>query len=102
MLLSDLDREKLTKKKIRAVIVKVARWKSLAEVLQTRHNLEKMEAMENNLQQLILGLGASLKMSGSPRNKSSKQAILKQTKEANLLPLSHLLGTSRGIEVLGS
>ena len=102
MLFSDLDREKLTKKKIKAIIVKVAQWKSLAEVLQTSHNLEKMEAMENDLQQLILGLGACLKTSGSPKNKSSKQAVLKQSKEVSLLPLSHLPGTSRGVKVLGS
>lgn len=43
------------------VIVKVARWKAVAEGLQTTENLEKIEAMDAELQRLMVGIGATLK-----------------------------------------
>ncbi|RDB15031.1 Protein CHROMATIN REMODELING 5 [Hypsizygus marmoreus] len=63
----NLDRDKLTKAKIKAVIVKVARWKSLADVLHTKDNLDKMEVMEEELKRLMVGLGARLPVTGGTK-----------------------------------
>ena len=63
--------------KIKAAIVKVARWKSLAEVLRTQDNLEKMESMEEELGHLMLGLGAKIKPPPASKNKCSKPLTLK-------------------------
>jgi hypothetical protein len=66
----DLDREKPTKTKIKAVIVKVMRWKGLAEILQTTGVERKIEEMEAELERLMVGLGADVKPAAS--TKSSK------------------------------
>jgi len=62
-----------------------------------------MEAMEEELKRLMLGLGANLKASPSPtlKNKSSRFVILKRSKAANLLLLSHLPGKRRRTEDFG-
>lgn len=76
-LLSELDKERPTKVKIKAAIVKVARWKSLAEVLRTEDNLEKMESMEEELGRLMLGLGAKIKTPPASKDKRRKPLALK-------------------------
>lgn len=52
----------MTKRAIRTVINKVAAWRTHAEVLQTRENLEKMEKMDEELKRLMVGLGAKLEV----------------------------------------
>ena len=55
-----LKKEKLTKTILKRVIVRVARWKALAEILCTKDNLEKIDQMDEELKELMLGLGAEV------------------------------------------
>lgn len=57
----DLDRDKLTKAKLTAVIRAVARWKDIAQILNSPDNLQKIEEMEDELGRLMSGLGATVK-----------------------------------------
>ncbi|TFK60185.1 hypothetical protein BDN72DRAFT_779739 [Pluteus cervinus] len=57
---ADLDRDKLTKRKIDAVITKVARWKTLAEIVSPVESEELIEEMDGELRTLLSGLGADL------------------------------------------
>lgn len=57
--------------------------------------------MEEELHQLIVGLGASLKAPSAPKNKSSKLAFLKRSKEANPLLFSLVPGKRGGVEIFG-
>jgi TATA-binding protein-associated factor len=52
-----LDRDTISKKKVTAVIRAVGRWKLLAELFCTETNLEKIEDMNEELQQLLAGIG---------------------------------------------
>lgn len=52
---------------MKTVIVKVARWKALAEVLRTQENLEAMEAMDEELKRLMAGLGAKVAVSSKKK-----------------------------------
>jgi hypothetical protein len=61
-----LDKEKPTKSKIKAVIIKVVRWKSLADVLRSDANVEKMATMDAALAQLMFGLGAKVEAATPP------------------------------------
>lgn len=72
----DLDRDKLTKTKIKSVIVKVSRWKALADVIHTKGNMEKMEAMEEELKRLMVGLGANIKVTGTKKSSGKLQRTL--------------------------
>ncbi|KAK2459737.1 hypothetical protein APHAL10511_008248 [Amanita phalloides] len=56
----NLQRDKLTKTNIRAVIIKVACQRALAEVINMKENVEKIERMEEELQSLMLGLRVQL------------------------------------------
>lgn len=55
-----LNREKPTRVALKAVIVRVARWKLVAEQLQSAETMVKMEKMEAELACLMLGLGANV------------------------------------------
>ena len=57
---SVLKKEKLTKTILKRVIVRVARWKVLAEILCTKDNLEKIDQMDEELKELMHGLGAEV------------------------------------------
>jgi hypothetical protein len=57
---SVLKTEKLTKTILKRVIVRVARWKALAEILCTKDNLEKIDQMDEELKELMHGLGAEV------------------------------------------
>ncbi|GLB33117.1 putative helicase [Lyophyllum shimeji] len=72
---NNLDRDKLTKAKIKSVIEKVARWKALAEVLQTNENVQKMEEMEDELKRLMVGLGAKLQVISTKKNGSGMTKV---------------------------
>lgn len=52
------------------MIVKVSRWKALAEVLQYKRDVATMEEMEDALTDLMIGLGAQLKASSAKRKTS--------------------------------
>lgn len=71
--MTELDKKKPTKAKLRSVIVKVARWKALVDVLQTDDDVVKIEKMERQLKDLMAALGAQVK---SPATKSGKLALL--------------------------
>lgn len=58
---SGLDKEQTTKLKVKAVIVKVARWKALGHALQLPDHIEKIRPIEDELQRIMIGLGAQLK-----------------------------------------
>ncbi|KAF8953874.1 P-loop containing nucleoside triphosphate hydrolase protein [Flammula alnicola] len=76
-----LDRDKPTKANIKTVIVKLSRWKALAESLQLPEVMERVEAMEAELQALMLGISPQLKVSNTkPKTVTSKvnAAALKQ------------------------
>jgi len=47
--------------KIKAAIVKVMKWKQLAEVLQMTDKEETMEGMESELERLMVGLDEKVK-----------------------------------------
>ena len=55
-----LDKDQLTKAKIRAVIMKFARWKAAAEIHLNKENLNKIEEKELELERLMEGLRARL------------------------------------------
>lgn len=57
------------------MIVKVHRWKALAEFLQSKQNLETMENMEGTLAQLMAGLGAQVDLSSKKPAKSELGAV---------------------------
>ncbi|KAJ3497670.1 hypothetical protein NLJ89_g10318 [Agrocybe chaxingu] len=78
----ELDREKLTKASLRRVIIQVAKWKVLAEALQTTDNLHKITAMEEEIARLMIGIGAQI---SSPATKKPK---LCKISEKNLLSLA--------------
>lgn len=61
--ISGLDRQRPTSARIKAIIVKLARWKGLAESLQISDTLLKIEEMEADLQELILTIKPHLKLS---------------------------------------
>jgi TATA-binding protein-associated factor len=72
----ELDKETVTKRHLKAIIVKVARWKAVAETLQTKENLDKIEAMDGELHRLMLGLGATLKdQAPTSKEKKSKHVL---------------------------
>lgn len=54
----DLNKNKLTKPKITAVICSIACWRNLAEILRLPRNLEKVENMQGELERLPEELGA--------------------------------------------
>jgi hypothetical protein len=62
LLILELDRDKLTKTKISAVIRSVSRWKNLAELFPTDATIEKIEKMEGELKHLMGALGAKVKV----------------------------------------
>lgn len=56
----ELDQNKPTKAKVRAVINKVSKWHILAQSLQTTENISKATEMLEDLQKIMLGIGAKL------------------------------------------
>ncbi|KAJ3494060.1 hypothetical protein NLJ89_g10889 [Agrocybe chaxingu] len=56
----ELDREKLSKVSLARVILRVGRWKVVAENLQTTENLETIAHMEEELALLMAGIGATI------------------------------------------
>ncbi|TFK59812.1 hypothetical protein BDN72DRAFT_780239 [Pluteus cervinus] len=58
---TDLDRDQLTKKKLESVIIKVSRWKNLAEVLLLEERRGEIQEMEAELGRLMVGIGANIK-----------------------------------------
>lgn len=60
------------------MIVKVARWKALADVLHSSENLNKMEDMEASLMTLMVALGAKVdvKVAKSGRSKQTPNPLV--------------------------
>lgn len=67
-----LNKEKPTKVKIKAVLVKVSRWRALALVLRSKENEEKIESMDAALTELMNGIGAKLSTTAPKKPKNSK------------------------------
>lgn len=73
MSFSDLDKDKLSKAKIKAAIVKVMKWKQVAEALLMVDKEETIEEMESELERLMVGLDEKLKPIS---NKGSSTSLL--------------------------
>jgi TATA-binding protein-associated factor len=58
-----LDKEQPTAVKIKAVIVKVARWKNLAQTLQAKEYLARVEEVDAELQAVMLQIAPGLPLS---------------------------------------
>jgi hypothetical protein len=59
--LLDLDRDKLTKAKIKTVVDKVVKWKQVVEALHTPDGDRRIEEMESELGRLMVGLDQKVK-----------------------------------------
>jgi len=70
-----LDRDTITKKKVTAVIRAVGRWRRLAELFCTESNLEKIEDMNEELQQLLAGIGGTTKLANQGGSKKKKTCM---------------------------
>ena len=58
---SELDQDKLTMTKVKAVILKVIKWKQVAEALLMTDNEETIKEMESELERLMVGLDEKVK-----------------------------------------
>jgi len=68
--LADLNRGKLTKTKIQAVLVKVMKWKQLAEAFEMLYDRDgRIDEMKDELDTLMIGLGMNIK---TPAKKPSR------------------------------
>ena len=74
----DLDEDGATQTKVKSVILKVSKWKALAHGLGLSEHIEKVQRIEDELQRIMIKLGARLEEPG-PRAKSSSYTQIKLT-----------------------
>ena len=68
---SELDQDKLTMSKIKAAVVKVMKWKRVAEALLMADKEETIEEMESELERLMVGLDGKVKLTSSKGSSTS-------------------------------
>jgi len=66
--LLDLDRDGLTKAKLRVVVDKVVKWKQVVETLHTVEGEKKIEDMESELGRLMVGLDSKVKPTSNKKS----------------------------------
>ncbi|KJA15384.1 hypothetical protein HYPSUDRAFT_207935 [Hypholoma sublateritium FD-334 SS-4] len=75
-----LNQSKLTRAKVASVIRAVARWRNVAELINTSESMEKVERMEDELERLMQELGADV-TTKSKKKKSTLPPLFKLSNE---------------------
>jgi hypothetical protein len=69
----------LTKRKIKAVVEKVMKWKQIVEALNTPEGEERIQEMTSELERLMVGLDEKVKTKTSSKKTSSKKTSSKKS-----------------------
>ncbi|KJA17089.1 hypothetical protein HYPSUDRAFT_206460 [Hypholoma sublateritium FD-334 SS-4] len=76
-----LNQSKLTRAQVASVIRAVARWRNVAELINTAETMDRVEHMESELERLMQELGAEVTTKKKKKKKSTSSPLFKLSNE---------------------